>query len=185
MGPPPPPIISCFVCFCFFACQLRGQSCTCMLMIIPLHHYDFATPFEEKKKCFGAPPPPPGDFFRADAALRHFPTPNQTHLHLVKQISLLKVSIALYKSYKCHIFEVTSIVLHCTGADPGFSFRGRTRLCVCTHIMSGKPEVLTARVQGPLKVDIQRYFTWIIFREIAQRVHANPSNDNFRPHRKH
>ena len=36
-----------------------------------------------------------------------------------------------------------------------------------------------------LKVDIQRYFTWIIFREIAQRVHANPSNDNFRPHRKH
>ena len=35
------------------------------------------------------------------------------------------------------------------------------------------------------KVDIQRYFTWIIFREIAQRVHANPSNDNFRPHGKH
>ena len=26
------------------------------------------------------------------------------------------------------------------------------------------------------KVDIHRYFTWIIFREIAQRVHANPSN---------
>ena len=36
-----------------------------------------------------------------------------------------------------------------------------------------------------VKVDIQRYFTLIIFREIAQRVHANPSNDNFRPHRKH
>ena len=35
------------------------------------------------------------------------------------------------------------------------------------------------------KVDLRRYFTLIIFREIAQRVHANPSNDNFRPHGKH
>ena len=35
-----------------------------------------------------------------------------------------------------------------------------------------------------IKVDIQRYLTWIIFREIAQRVHANPSNYNSRPHRK-
>ena len=36
-----------------------------------------------------------------------------------------------------------------------------------------------------LKVELRRYFTLIIFREIAQRVHANPSNDNFRPHGKH
>ena len=35
-----------------------------------------------------------------------------------------------------------------------------------------------------IKVDIQRYLTWIIFREIAQRVHANPSNYNSRPHGK-
>ena len=33
------------------------------------------------------------------------------------------------------------------------------------------------------KVDIQRYLTWIIC-EIAQRVHANSSNYNSRPHRK-
>ena len=36
-----------------------------------------------------------------------------------------------------------------------------------------------------LKVDIQRYFTLIIFHEIAQWDHANPSNGNFRPHGKH
>ena len=36
-----------------------------------------------------------------------------------------------------------------------------------------------------VKVELRRYFTLIIFREIAQRVHANPSNDNFRPHGKH
>ena len=36
-----------------------------------------------------------------------------------------------------------------TGADPGFSFR--KRLCASTHIMSAKPNSLSAGVQGPLK----------------------------------
>ena len=44
---------------------------------------------------------------------------------------------------------------------------------------------LKGEVQSRFKVDLRRYFTLIIFREIAQRVHANPSNDNFRPHGKH
>ena len=66
--PPPPPMIKksknkitffflhlfiCFVLFVyifFFACQLRAQSCT-LMMIIPLTHYDnFATHFFQEKK---------------------------------------------------------------------------------------------------------------------------------------
>ena len=49
-----------------------------------------------------------------------------------------------------------------------------------TYIHVKKPQI-----KSSLKVELRRYFTLIIFREIAQRVHANPSNDNFRPHGKH
>ena len=44
----------------FFACQLRAQSCTLMI-IIPLSHYDnFATTFFRKQKlCRQSLPPPP------------------------------------------------------------------------------------------------------------------------------
>ena len=35
-------------------------------------------------------------------------------------------------------------------ADPGFSFRGRKRLCARTHITSAKPNSLSAGVQGSL-----------------------------------
>ena len=52
----------------------------------------------------------------------------------------------------------------------------------CPHRAS-LTQVLVAL--GTIKVELRRYFTLIIFREIAQRVHANPSNDNFRPHGKH
>ena len=38
-----------------------------------------------------------------------------------------------------------------SGANPGFSFRGRKRLCALTQIASAKPNSLSAGVQGPLK----------------------------------
>ena len=60
----------------FFACQLKGHSCTLIMIVPQPYHENFATTFfRSKKKGDGAPP----GFFRAGgAASRHFATPNQT-----------------------------------------------------------------------------------------------------------
>ena len=82
---PPPPH--------FFACQLRGQSFT-LLVIIPLPQYaNFGTTLCRKENLYQSPPPPPSKIFRAGAASFHFappppltkhpaPPPPHTHTHM-------------------------------------------------------------------------------------------------------
>ena len=58
-------------------------------------------------------------------------------------------------------------------------------LPIIRHLEQLRKLVKKKKLKCTFKVDIQRYFTLIIFREIAQRVHANHSIDNFRPPGKH
>ena len=112
----PPMIFDCFV--GFFACQLSGRSCPCMMTIIPLTHYEYFFFFffffffgggggifeVGENSRIPSPPPPPSDFFRAGAAVaRHFALPKQTPwrrpcFHITTNRFLVKVNRKDYGS---------------------------------------------------------------------------------------